>query len=874
MRVNGSWSSSARGLLLLALAGAGTACQALPDIAAGVCGNGVVETGEDCETDLVDEDGTFRCGAPDTTTACFFECDPQRLVERPCRPGRGCGADGRCRTPSGRFAETASLALGVRRGGVADVDGDGRDDLLLSAGTSVDLRFGSPSLDFAQVVTAPLNAPAEGLAAARLDAGDTADLVLSTAGGVETLLGSDARTLTPVTYVGATFEPADTEVAALRVPGGSADALLVAWAGRLGVPLEATAPTPLLVGPGTLLTPLAGLAVDPSDPASERLVPIGVAGGTSIRLARVAAAAATPGSPASVSLDAPAIAVPPLAAGSAIVVGEVDADGCGDVLAQSVVGLVLVRGGCDASGLAGFAEPILVSAGDLGSARLLAAADLDGDGTTDVIATDGPRLLRYVAATPATVTTTRVPGALGTYGVARIADLDGDGRPDVALARLGAQDVEVLLNASTPGAAVFNRGVIATDGAVLGLEIGDLDGDFTPDLGLLVAGEGGSAVAAVAFGERGGFPGPARPMAVVPGAAAIAVANLGTVGAQASVPDGVDALLVLTPDGGADAVEVTALAGTGTRAMSAPLVLTVPGDGDERLVPGPVVTGAFDDAAGTDLLVLASTRSEDDAGGVYGALLTGRGDGSFESVADPVSLATLSVGPGVLRGASWASGDLDADGRDDVVVDLGLPDAADGVVIGGAGSVVAGVVSLPSAAGVAAVSPGLAVVDIDGFDGPDVLRPYREIAVTDDAPATGIDVAWGGGGALPTTLSSLAADPQATDAARCFDAQALQLDPDLQGELLALCRTPDGAQLELLRFDASEPQTLRRDVGTPLPQGLDGDTRSRLFAGDFDGDGLVDLAVALVGAAGSRVVVFRHIPEDEVLASASEPAQE
>src|SRR5205814_1078713 len=70
-------------------------CASLPSIQANVCGNGVIESGEDC--DSAASKGT-RCRAQDEVSSCRFDCSEGT----DCPKGFLCGAgDSVCRAPSG-----------------------------------------------------------------------------------------------------------------------------------------------------------------------------------------------------------------------------------------------------------------------------------------------------------------------------------------------------------------------------------------------------------------------------------------------------------------------------------------------------------------------------------------------------------------------------------------------------------------------------------------------------------------------------------------------------------------------------------------------------------------------------------------------------
>jgi hypothetical protein len=107
------WLCLALGLL--------ASCKDIEPIPANVCGNHVLEAGEEC-----DDFPSDWCQAPGSANPCRINC---RLHE--CPVGAGCSADSVCSTPSGRFGPAAfavgdfGLPLDV-----GDMDGDLRDELI------------------------------------------------------------------------------------------------------------------------------------------------------------------------------------------------------------------------------------------------------------------------------------------------------------------------------------------------------------------------------------------------------------------------------------------------------------------------------------------------------------------------------------------------------------------------------------------------------------------------------------------------------------------------------------------------------------------------------------------------------------------------
>ncbi|MGA3156106.1 MAG: VCBS repeat-containing protein, partial [Steroidobacteraceae bacterium] len=156
-----------------------------------------------------------------------------------------------------------------------------------------------------------------------------------------------------------------------------------------------------------------------------------------------------------------------------VAVGDLNGDGIGDVALTDNVGVkVLFHTG--AAGLTTYTMPVSVftataNANVIG-ANLIAIADVNGDGSNDLVITDpGPtggatptvNILLQNTATPGTFLTpvsyTIAPGDLPQSII--VADVDGDGRPDIIIG--GTQTVTVLIQAHAPAAAgTFNTAVI------------------------------------------------------------------------------------------------------------------------------------------------------------------------------------------------------------------------------------------------------------------------------------------------------------------------------------------------------------------------------------------------------------------------------
>jgi hypothetical protein len=114
-------------------------------------------------------------------------------------------------------------------------------------------------------------------------------------------------------------------------------------------------------------------------------------------------------------------------------VGDVDGNGKPDLLWQNSAGSVVVwfMGGTDGSV---FLSGNLL-AGDSATWRLVAAADMDGNGKADLIwqSTAGSVIVWYMGRFDGSVLSSGklLAGDSATWRVAAIGDLDGNGKPDL-----------------------------------------------------------------------------------------------------------------------------------------------------------------------------------------------------------------------------------------------------------------------------------------------------------------------------------------------------------------------------------------------------------------------------------------------------------
>nr|WP_294908089.1 FG-GAP-like repeat-containing protein [uncultured Lacibacter sp.] len=126
-----------------------------------------------------------------------------------------------------------------------------------------------------------------------------------------------------------------------------------------------------------------------------------------------------------------------------------------------------------------------------GRGEQITIADIDGDGKKDILASvlfggGGVHVFRNISS-PGNIRFANplyfIPG--GPLDVA-VGDLDGDGKPDMAVANVNTGKVTVYKNTSTAGvisfATKFDYAGAANGETLIGVAIGDVDGDLFPDL--------------------------------------------------------------------------------------------------------------------------------------------------------------------------------------------------------------------------------------------------------------------------------------------------------------------------------------------------------------------------------------------------------
>jgi hypothetical protein len=172
-------------------------------------------------------------------------------------------------------------------------------------------------------------------------------------------------------------------------------------------------------------------------------------------------------------------------------IGDIDGDGKPDVVVDNVgSNTISVLRNTSTSGSISFATKADFTTGS--NPRELAVIDVDGDGKLDVavanVSSNNISVLRNTSTSGTTTFAAKLDFATGDGPFALVAtDADGDGKPDLAVTNAFSSTVSVLRNISTAGSISFAAKTdFATGtggrGTPQGIAAGDADADGKPDL--------------------------------------------------------------------------------------------------------------------------------------------------------------------------------------------------------------------------------------------------------------------------------------------------------------------------------------------------------------------------------------------------------
>jgi hypothetical protein len=810
-------------------------CSDLPPIDYGVCGNRVLEKGELCDT-FTSFGGATSCGDPEGPHPCTFVCSESNV----CPPGWGCGGDGRCRMPAGRFSTPEVLPFRSTDVRIADIDGDGIQDLIGNDRSRFSVAFQTAPRSFDQEFHIETRLPNGQPFLRDLDGDGRDDVVVPSNAGLMVLLGQSDRSLLSRVY--------DTELGI----GGTTAVRIVVTSGRLR-PVSA-ADVVVIVGGVTGV--LGGGTIALASGVDASMLPQRIPSGP-IPSAdpRNTFALWAPGSRNLTLYRVEGDALPnlrPMLRGTlstssplqdSAEFADVNGDGATDLIA-SIEDMdepfaIALSSSTGASGLSPFCNVrtevfdseskqfVPISAG------FLRAGDFDGDGFADYVFNIG------VLTTAGTPPRCGAPfrGSIGALSLvdrwreAELGDFNGDGRLDFAASSFERQ-LDVYFGSGTGG---FSRRTVLLEHMPTRLRTGDYDGDFVDDLAFVFEDPAGDLISVV-YGDAGGELSDARPIGRF---SKVTDAISGQWVFDPQSLDLISDLLIESRDPQTNHFSAAVAYGSTARQMFAPL--TFP---DESL-PQPIAVAVGDfcnceESGCVERRDLAGIRRSIDPpkAELWIAVGADGPPGRLVPAQEPIPLPAEIEAGFRFECSQWVVGNIDGDPREEV---LGIDNAA--YCIGPTMRTASRAVLFDpdgSACG-KVVDARLISIEEDGFTGATRIR-LRDLDADGDldlllvfagdaGSGQGLIVMWNDGGFESTTIIDA---PAGTIP---IDADAIQLDTDPGLELALRTYGIDGSSVWIV--DSEDGRTY-----APPSDAVDFvAVPSAITAGDLDGDGLEDLVL-------------------------------
>jgi hypothetical protein len=825
-----------------------TSCTPLPIVERDTCGNKVLEPPELCDT--FSEPGT-TCGPPETDGACRFVCDGGGT----CPRGWGCGIDGLCREPAGRFSANPEVyPFRAALLTIADMDGDGFEDVVGNDRSLVHVRYqtepGRFDGEYLQDTRLPLGRPFIG----RASEDRLGDVIMPTPIGLLVMLGQADRTLLSRPYenvaVGTTNDIATIRLLAIggRERTTREDDLVLVVGHGIGLVDRGATPLPAWLDETRIPEEIEVL-----ETGEDRNIFALWDDGREIGLFTVTGDRQT----ARVE-QLPVSLVAPAPIDSGVHLADANGDGAIDVIA----GVAMPgRPIAVAFGSTSTAGPLFLPFCSLSfaitdmegrpipvDAPLLEVADFDGDSFADYVF---DVITLASAGTPPVCDDPMyyppIASAIPDRWIdADLGDFNGDGRADLATYTEDRR-LDILLGSGTGG---FARRTVLLDQPPSKMTVGDFDGDFSDDVSFAVDVDGDDLLHIV-FGDAGGDFGEAKPVGrfgdLIDANSlqwAVDLESLDRVG---------DLLMLSRPAAGETTYSFAIAYGSASRQMFAPLIVEDDAPTFAALMAhvcnceGPGCTDV------PDLFAVTRDVLRPQAGAFVAPGLGGEPPGGFGA---PRSLnlpprISLEFGIGC---ALWIAADTDRDGKDEVFgVDNPLPPC--GTFSTGTASKL--FFADPPAAPACAEGATFEIRDIasGGFTGATSIRA-ADLDADEDLD---LAIAFGGMNGSGHGLVLLWNDPSigsrtsivdSPPGTTIIDVAPLQLDTDPALELAIRtvgATLPDGAVYfaDLEGGEYGEPEAHRSLAIAP----------GSIGAADLDRDGLEDVVVA----DGARLYVFRAL---------------
>ena len=441
------------------------ACTQAETITDNVCGNGVVEPGEDCDAP----------GDPSCTSTCRIVCSVATRTtctgapDGTCCPGdSSCGVDGVCHTPSGQIAAEFVEPYDVISEIFTDIDGDHIADALGVNNVEVAVRYGDPQTPLQREITEPSPILTGSVSFGDMTGDERSDVLLPTTAGMfawETSTGEPEPIPFPARV--------DADATHLRIATTSQAVITLDLAGsdlELGSGSRDFATTNPAFRPcNSASVSLHGHELHPYVDGARTLVPIPL--GSSVCVAQLGAVTGQNLAPTNTTAFTGAHSD----ANGESFLTDLGSGGCPSLVAALTIGTkdtALIVAGSGSPGACTIETTAAPTATVSGSP--FAAIQLATPGAPWALVTSS-------GIVDPTTNTVLAP-ATRTWTYATVVDLDGDGLDDIIVADSGT-DIEVLYQrASSTTAPELLDVTIPTVDSVQYLATGDFDGDGNGDV--------------------------------------------------------------------------------------------------------------------------------------------------------------------------------------------------------------------------------------------------------------------------------------------------------------------------------------------------------------------------------------------------------